>query len=623
MHLSLLYLIVIGVDNPLKALDREMLACRRAKQAKTLHWTSPSSCAAVGKSCGIVMKTPKPADTQLTPDSSRAPAVFEVAWLLLLFFLFAGSPPPDAGESCYLQKAKHFWDPTWCGRDLFLASADAHAVLYMATGWLTKYFSLETTAWICRVPIWLFMAYGWQKLQQAVVPGKFLALLSGGLFLVLSRWFPMAREVAVCGVESKAIAFGCVFFIVACMAHRRWNQAWIWVGIASGFHVVVGAWAAIITLGVWMASAEQRPPFAKMLGGILGGGLISLVGLVPALLLRRGADAATIAEADRVYVYERLRHHLVFHSFEHLAIGANPLIERFALLSLVCLVLAWATWGNVSLRFAQRFAFGALGISLVGILIDQSLVYRLDIAAPILRLYWYRMSDVCVPMAVSLSVVAGLQSLQSSRPAIASWGWIAAILVVLVGVLEVPAARQRRRIPDAILQPRPTEDSRKSPWFAAAPEKLSPVSAEMEAKSARKNVTVEEYFVQWKAMCYWVKEHSPRDALFLTPRTQQTFKWYAERAEVATWKDIPQDARSIVEWYQRLETIFPAEPPVQDLIDHSDKELIRLAHLYKAEFVVLDLSRRPRPVTLRRVYPEWGMEPGIFAVYRVPPKQGK
>ena len=41
-------------------------------------------------------------------------ATFEVVWISLIFFLVAGSPPPDAGESHYLVKAKHYWNPAWC-----------------------------------------------------------------------------------------------------------------------------------------------------------------------------------------------------------------------------------------------------------------------------------------------------------------------------------------------------------------------------------------------------------------------------------------------------------------------------------------------------------------------------
>ena len=55
---------------------------------------------------------------------------FEVFWIFLIFFLFAGSPPPDVGESHYLVKAKHYWDPAWCAGDLFLESRDAHGLFY-------------------------------------------------------------------------------------------------------------------------------------------------------------------------------------------------------------------------------------------------------------------------------------------------------------------------------------------------------------------------------------------------------------------------------------------------------------------------------------------------------------
>src|SRR5262245_62161222 len=97
-------------------------------------------------------------------------AVFEVVWLLLLFYLYAGSPPPDAGESHYLVKAKHYWNPAWCPLDLFLNSQDAHFSYYWAFGWLTRHFSLETTVWIGRLATWLLLAVSWRRLSFAIVP---------------------------------------------------------------------------------------------------------------------------------------------------------------------------------------------------------------------------------------------------------------------------------------------------------------------------------------------------------------------------------------------------------------------------------------------------------------------
>ncbi len=42
----------------------------------------------------------------------------------------------------------------------------------------------------------------------------------------------------------------------------------------------------------------------------------------------------------------------------------------------------------------------------------------------------------------------------------------------------------------------------------------------------------------------------PPGARFLTPRLAQTFKWYTGHRDVADWKDVPQDAAAIVEWWR-------------------------------------------------------------------------
>src|SRR6187551_1664041 len=89
------------------------------------------------------------------PEGSLRFAAFEVIWIFLIFFLFAGSPPPDAGESHYLVKAKHYWNPEWCAGDQFLESFDTHVGFYWTLGWLTRFFSLDATAWIVRVLVWL------------------------------------------------------------------------------------------------------------------------------------------------------------------------------------------------------------------------------------------------------------------------------------------------------------------------------------------------------------------------------------------------------------------------------------------------------------------------------------
>jgi hypothetical protein len=87
----------------------------------------------------------------------------------------------------------------------------------------------------------------------------------------------------------------------------------------------------------------------------------------------------------------------------------------------------------------------------------------------------------------------------------------------------------------------------------------------------------------------------------LTPRYQQTFKWYAGRSEVFCWKDIPQDAQAVVEWERRRRSIFGREVPLRDegtqwqridALGHIELEsLLELAAKYDFQYLVVDRTR--------------------------------
>ncbi len=95
----------------------------------------------------------------------------KVALLVLLFFVYAGDRPPMVNESHYLVKAKNFWDPQWCASDMLASSSKAHVTFYVVFGWLTKFVSLEATAWIGRLVGWTMLAFGLQPTQlESVSP---------------------------------------------------------------------------------------------------------------------------------------------------------------------------------------------------------------------------------------------------------------------------------------------------------------------------------------------------------------------------------------------------------------------------------------------------------------------
>lgn len=526
-------------------------------------------------------------------------AAAEIVLIFLLFYLFAGSPPPDVNEAHYLAKAKHYWNPSWCPGDHFLESADAHLVFNWTFGWTTLLFPLPAVAWFGRVLTWGLLAWAWRRLSAAVAPQKLMSVLSAALMLVLLRNFHLAGEWVVGGVEAKGFAFVLVLLGLEAMVRDRWRSTWLLLGAASAFHVLVGGWTVVAVAVAWIWRGRGRPGFLSMLPALLGGLVLSLPGLVPGLLLTVGVDPTVVRDANHIYVVERLSHHLLLPRGDWLLLG------RTFLLFAAWTVLCGLTWRMEAVRRFNGYVVGAVVIALCGAAIDLGLretsLTEYDsawnrLAESLLRFYWFRTSDVALPWGTSLAACALLARLRTTRPAWAEVSLSAAILLAGVGLGEVVYQHFR--------DPRPPADAQRLPAGKTVEER-------------------DRNYRDWLAVCRWIRRHTPTDARFLTPQMQQTFKWYAGRSEVATWKDVPQDARSMVEWADRVHYLYP--PYTDDdlkqkagLGAYDDANLARLAHFYGAQYVVIDRTRsRHRPGFIL-LYPNLMHENHAYAVYRVP-----
>jgi hypothetical protein len=548
--------------------------------------------------------------------------IFEVVWLFLLFYLYAGSQPPDAGESHYLVKAKHYWNPAWCPGDLFLDSQDAHFTYYWTFGWLTRLFSLETSAWIGRVVTWLLLAVSWRRLSFAVVPRPLWSLLSAALLLLLARNFNWAREQAIGGFEAKTIAYGLVFLALEAVAGGRWRAAFLWAGGAGAFHVLVGGWTVIALYMAWGLAGRDRPALWTLLPAMVGGLFLALPGIMPTLNLMRGVPREIAAEAARIYVFDRLPHHLVFHTF------GTWYYARHAMLILVWITFAWLTAKQIASRRLSLVLIGALTIALVGIFMDVAGLMNMQLegrtmaehqlrAAPLLRLYWFRLEDALLPAAAALAFCAWLSCWQVASPARANWLLCSAIILAGVNLADLCYWRTQVRVPDSVIQQRPTFDSRPR-WWLDEPRTVSRMFRPLPGSD--RLLTAREWIVHWQDACRWIDENTPADAKFLTPRRQQTFVWYAGRAQVASWKDIPQDARSIVAWKRALDDLYPNVEShwLEDLAAFTDEELITLARNYNCRYIVIDRTRSSRRIGLASVYPPFREDNPAFEVFRVP-----
>lgn len=542
-----------------------------------------------------------------TSPLSPSQCALEMVVLVLLLFLFAGGEPSATDESHYLSKAKHYWNPAWCPNDYFLNSTDAHVGFYWTFGLLANLFSLPTAAWIGRMIVWTFQAFAWQRLSVAVIPKAWFSLLSMGLFLALARHTYMAREWAIGDVEGKCVAYGFVFLGLAQMIRGHWSWTWIWFGAGAAFHVLVGGWAVVAGFFAWavlqwMSDRAERPPnFMRMVPGILLGGVLSLPGLLPSLWLNHGTSPQITAEGNIAYVYVRLSHHLVFHRFE------TWLVVRHMLVVFVSLVFAWRYWKVENLRPLLAINLGAIVLMVVGIVLDYSTNYLSnETSAAVLRFYWYRLCDVMTPLVVAfalchlmLAIFAADSALRSERPkSLSVAGPALLVFLTLISVANIGWIIYRR-------------------IELGVPESQKTLVAYEPNRQARRATHRD-----WLECCEWIRAKTPIEAIFLTPQSQQTFKWYAQRGEVFTWKDAPQDGAGMTEWLRRYQDVMhPNEvilhSPETDPSLPVDQRANALAKKYGATYIVVDRRRGWTPQGFPLVYPRGNEFNATFAVYRL------
>lgn len=231
-------------------------------------------------------------------------------------------------------------------------------------------------------------------------------------------------------------------------------------------------------------------------------------------------------------------------------------------------------------------------IALAGGLVDLLLAQG-ELEAGILRFYWFRLSDAVVPLLAALLLLQLAEKLRESSRTMPR----VVLGACLLGVLAHAGWTLQQRVGDR----RPDADRLTLPGNRDTAEQR------------------DEIYRQWRQTCRWIRENTHPDAIFLTPRMQQTFKWYAERGEVVNWKNVPQGAGALVEWWQRVSELIPGRE--QGFYSMEPDQLVEAMRRYNVEYVVTAHGSRFRPRglagPLERVYPSKGGADNRFEVYRL------
>lgn len=535
--------------------------------------------------------------------------LIEIALMVFCFAAIVGQAAPDVNESHYLTKAKHFWNPGYCPGDIFLSSSFSHWAFYVLTGWLTKFVSLATYAWIGRIVSWTVIAIGWRRVCRQLFEVPLMPVLTAVFFVILNLRFHLAGEWVVGGFEGKSLAYGFVLLAISFMLQRRWNWVWPLLGVASMFHVLVGGWSTIAIAASFLITFDrQQSPgktcFSNLLmelrrqsATLLIGFGIALIGIVPPLL--SDADAELQQRANAIYVSQRISHHLNFAAF--------PVahISRFSLL-----VIGWwsfsrwlrsKTQGHHTLKFRlaalEAFTVTTLGFALTGLVLSGMAEQggdRATFANHFLRFYLFRLSDFAVPAALALisgHIIARWVANRSDFP----HQVCAAIFIGCITVAGIVLAQEKHS------DRRPNADARSLPNFPDDKKRTDDV------------------YKNWKRVCRWVSANTPEDAVFITPAQQQTFKWYAGRTEVCCWKDVPQNPSAMINWKQRIDQLTAVQrSSALGIFVYSDQQLRFYAEKHNATHLIAMQSESnalDEPTTLKQIYPEDPQQKTTWVVY--------
>lgn len=461
------------------------------------------------------------------------------ALLVFVIFVLQGAEPiPATNEANYIGMARHFWNSGWCARDFYFQSAEAHAVFYACFGWPTLFLSNYWVAFFGRALTWALLAGSWVWLARAINPRTAVVVLSGAVFAVVAERGDLAGEWIIGGFEAKGIAYAAGLAGVAAVLRERWNLGFLFLGTATALHIVVGGWLTLL-VGVLLLvdlacggnalrpSKSAFPKVGVFLPGALGGAALAILGNLTFLREMGQGEPDVVAQAAAIQVFDRLPHHL------HLWGIAPKMFFAHAMVVFAWLLLLPLGIRSRRLARFQVIAMGSMGLTLIGTFLTMWFAFEPLTKALWLRFYWFRMEDILLPAAIALSVgplrdvlvEPGLTTRLRVNRLVSGW-----VLVVIAGLTAWGLGDRQLTM--------------WRPWLPA------PLAQWGQYEPRRQLGLEKEKY--WQEACVWISQNTPVDALFLTPRSSQTFTWYANRGEVINRKNMPQDPAMVVEWRKRM-----------------------------------------------------------------------
>ena len=488
-----------------------------------------------------------------SPDAWLLPIVAQPSqrrlalWAVLLFalpllLLRFGILSTAHNELDVLPLARQAVDPDWLPQDWYLNQPSGYRATFNFTfGWVVRFLPFAWALVLGRIVTLVVFGLAFWELARLLDLPVGWALLALAGFLLFNQSI-IAGEWMVAGVETKPFAYTFCLLALASLLRGRYRAAFGLLGLAVSFHVLVGLYAVLCCV---VTLARERA-WWRTDGGAMRRALPwFLVAAAPGLWAvgqQLSSPSGKLAEeAAHIYVHFRNPNHLspAYWIETHGYGWVAWLAGAVLFLALI------ARYGSDPLRrFFARFALVSSGLFLVG------LGWVLVGSDAMLNLYWFRFPDTILPFFCCL---------------------LGADLV-------------HQRLAD-------WRGARWLPWPVVLLAAFHLFTVEPAMSPDRLDVQ------------QWIRERTPRDAVFLVNPMLTEFYTVAERALFVSFKHFPQTSDRIVEWKRRLDRLgagrlhttgMLARPELEEQYRRlTAGELLQVARDYRLTHIVVQADVDP------------------------------
>ncbi len=529
---------------------------------------------------------PKP-----TSRGQEKPPLFFVVGVGLFHFWRWGYMYGSSDQDEVIPQVLRHLDPGLFSTDWYVLSQSDGVTVRTAFVELLHFFGLvfplPAVVLVLHFAVVLAVVWGVWRLAYLFSPDRLGAALGTFIAIVLVPFWTLGGNGLTSGIlVPEYVAWALALPAVWLFVMDRRMAAAILLGLAAWMQLLVGVQTALVLglLAIWEARRNRSWPATSraVLFGVVAGVVAAPIAL-PALL-SPPIVGPTVEGVSTFFALAELRipHHYLVFSFG---------LREYARFSIIVVSGLTALWALRRSRRGHHTLFAIRFIVVTAFLLAGATL--LTEGVPILFVAKLQLFKLTVWVTTLLSLFIG--------------SWIAGLPPTTV-----------REFAERILRRRTTG---LMVVGVATGVTIAMVVAGMGPAAARYGPSVfassDLHDVE-----SWARTHTPRDALFITPPSNTTFRTAAQRSVVVNFKPTPYQRGGINIWLYRILSVAPIAVPEDgagflEALDvayasNDEADWHRIAGEFDAEWALVDVSRTPSPPSGLPAF-----RAGDWAIYRI------